>query len=262
MITSPSNVNPKLENREEALQKWFWAPVVLLACLLLTGCSGIWHAVSGNNTNQEVSSSLLNYLNRNEDMRDPVVKDDLPLNLPLRVGLAFVPAVSYGAQNFSEAYKNELLEEVKASIKDHTCIQNVIVIPDTYIRSGSEFEGIDKLAGQYRLDVMALISYDQVTHIDDTKASILYWTMAGAYFVKGSKNSVDTFVDLAVFDTRTHRLIFRVPGVNKMEVTTTLINGAEDMRKARRISFKRAMKDMTGHLNETIVKVCPKLLSN
>ena len=111
---------------------------------------------------------------------------------------------------------------------------------------------MDQVARLYGLDVMALVSYDQVTHVDDTKASILYWTVVGAYFVKGSKNDVQTFVDTAIFDVKTHKLLFRAPGVNKIEATSTLVNSVEEMRKARELSFTLAMADMTQNLDREL----------
>ncbi|MEQ1704159.1 MAG: Ig-like domain repeat protein, partial [Ilumatobacteraceae bacterium] len=53
----------------------------------------------------------------------------------------------------------------------------------------------------YGLDVIALVSYDQVAHSAETTSSFLYWTIVGAYVVKGNKNDVQTFVDTAVFPT-------------------------------------------------------------
>ncbi len=100
----------------------------------------------------------------------------------------------------------------------------------------------------YQLDVMALVSYDQVVHTDDRASSILYWTIVGAYVVKGSKNDVQTFVDTAILDVPTRRLLFRAPGTDKITANTTLIGSTETLRENREQSFDRAMQDMTGNL--------------
>ena len=115
-------------------------------------------------------------------------------------------------------------------------------------------KGMEQVARLYHLDVMALISYDQVAHADDTKSSILYWTIVGAYFVKGSKNDVQTFVDTAIFDVKSNKLLFRAPGINRIEATSTLVNSTEEMRKARENSFSLAMSDMTNNLNAELDK--------
>ena len=61
---------------------------------------------------------------------------------------------------------------------------------------------------------MALVSYDQVANTSEKTSSLLYWTIVGAYVVKGNKNDVQTFVDTAVFDMATRKLLFRAPGVS------------------------------------------------
>jgi len=206
----------------------------------------------GNNVRNGVSSSLVDYLYPKGEI-PPEYDEKVPnLLLPLRVGLAFVPSRSNTVEGLSEAHKTELLETVKKSFSGPDFIREIMIIPDTYMRSTKGFEGVDQVARLYGLDVMALVSYDQVTHVDDTKASILYWTVVGAYFVKGSKNDVQTFVDTAVFDVKTHKLLFRAPGVNRVEATSTLINSPEKMRSARENSFTLAMNDMTGNLHKEL----------
>lgn len=120
------------------------------------------------------------------------------------------------------------------------------------MRSTRGFETVDQVARLYGLDVMALVSYDQIAHIDETKASIFYWTIIGAYFVKGNRNDVQTFVDTAIFDVRTHKLLFRAPGTDKINATTTLVNSKENMRKARESSFDLAIVDMAQNLDKEL----------
>lgn len=230
----------------------FYAIILILALSCSISCTSSWHQLMGDNVRQGVSSSLVDYLYPKGEV-PPEFDQSVPhLNLPLRIGLAFVPAVSNDVQGLSEAHKIELLERAKKSFEGREFIKEILIIPDTYMRSGDGFEGVDQLARLYRLDVIALVSYDQVAHVDDTKASILYWTIAGAYLVKGSKNDVQTFVDSAIFDTKSHKLLFRAPGVNKISGTSTLVNSAESMRKAREGSFNLAMENMTENLTKEL----------
>ncbi len=225
-----------------------------VALVSLTACTSIWHdlLVGEGGGRQGVSSSLVDYLYPKGEI-PPEHDQRIPtLNLPLRVGLASVPASSNYVEGLSEAHKSELLAKVKESFEGREFIKEILIVPETYMRSGRGFDSIDQIARLYGLDVMALVSYDQVAHLDDTKASILYWTIVGAYFVKGSKNDVQTFVDTAIFDVNTHRLLFRAPGVNKIEATSTLVNSSEEMRKAREGSFAMAMSDMTQNLDKEL----------
>ena len=50
----------------------------------------------------------------------------------------------------------------------------------------------------YAVDLMALVSYDQVTHGDTNEWSLGYLTIVGMYVLKGNRYDVSTVVDLAV----------------------------------------------------------------
>ncbi|MBF8292336.1 MAG: delta endotoxin [Steroidobacteraceae bacterium] len=216
--------------------------------LLMTGCASLW----GGEGRQGVSSSLVDYLYPQGEVpprQDGVVPN---LNLPLHVGLAFVPSRSGSDQVLTEAYRVDLLNRVKAAFAGRDYIREITVIPDAYMRSGKGFAALEQTARLYDIDVMALVSYDQVAHSDETKASFLYWTIVGAYLIKGNKNEVQTFVDTAVFDVPTRKLLFRAPGVNKVESSSTLVDVERDTRKAREAGFERAMTDMTVSLDKEL----------
>ena len=222
---------------------------LLAAALILAGCSSFWSFYSGQ-SRRGVSSSLVDYLYP-EGQEPPAYSEQIPrLELPLRVGLAFVPS-RYDTQMpvLSEASKTQLLENVRASFANRDYISHIEIIPDTYLRGTRGFTGIEQLGRLYQLDIMALVSYDQVATSEDTAASFLYWTIIGAYVIKGSRNEVQTFVDTAVFDIPTHKLLFRAPGLDKDASKSTLIGLPEEVREARMLGFERAMEDMTANLS-------------
>jgi rhombotail lipoprotein len=225
--------------------------LALAVTLFIAGCTSLFQDVGGRQR-QGVSGSLVDFLYPKGEVPPPQDTVVPRLDLPVRVGLAFVPARDPSAPGLSEASKNELLGRVKAAFADREFIRDITVIPDTYLRGRSGFESIDQVARLYGLDVVTLVSYDQVTHSEDTRWSILYWTIVGAYVVKGSKNDVQTFVDAAVFDVKTRKLLFRAPGIDRVESTSTLINSPEETRKARERSFTNAMADMTGNLGKEL----------
>jgi len=145
-----------------------------------------------------------------------------------------------------------LLANVKQAFADREFISNIEIIPDAYLRSKRGFGTVDQIARLYQLDVIALVSYDQVAITDDTKASIAYWTIVGAYFIRGNKNDVQTFVDTAVFDVATHALLFRAPGSHTSHTTSTLVNTPRKIREQRSESFTAAMADMTKNLADEL----------
>jgi rhombotail lipoprotein len=218
---------------------------ISLLVLLAAGCSSMW-GVDGQ-TRSGVSSSLVDYLYPAGEV-PPDVQDTIPqLNLPLRVGIAFVPG-RVGTSAISEATKIELLEKVKDQFTDREYIEYIEVIPDTYLRSSNGIGGMQQVARLYGVGVMALVSYDQIAVSEDNPESFLYWTIVGSYLVKGTSNEVQTFVDTAVFDVQTARLLFRAPGLDRMSDRSTLVASGEVVRKAKDASFTAAMAAMTVNL--------------
>ena len=222
--------------------------LILVAVLaLVSACTWLWQE-SGYQQREGVSSSLVDYLYPKGEV-PPEREATIPrLELPLRVGIAFVPADGFYAGTLSEATKNDLLNQVKARFVDRKYVEHIEVIPETYLRSSKGFEGLQQVARLYGVDVMALVSYDQVAATADTKASILYWTIVGAYVIEATANEVQTFVDTAVFDVATQKLLFRAPGINRREFRSTAVENPEKLREERTAGFTAAMGDMTDNL--------------
>jgi rhombotail lipoprotein len=220
----------------------------LFIAVLLTACASLF----GSTGRQGVSSSLVDYLYPQGEV-PPAQGGVIPqLQIPLAVGLAFVPSQSSNTQVLSEAQRMKLLNDVKKSFDGRDFIREIAVIPDAYLRSGRGFDALEQTARLYGLDVIALVSYDQVAHSAETTSSFLYWTIVGAYVVKGNKNDVQTFVDTAVFDVATRKLLFRAPGVNEFKSSSTLVDVERDVRAAQQKGFELAMADMTVNLDKEL----------
>jgi rhombotail lipoprotein len=199
--------------------------------LLTTACAGLM----GGSRREGVSSSLVDYLYP-EGEKPPTQSGQMPqLQLPLTIGLAFVPARSGSVHGLSEAERMKMLDDVKTAFSGRDFIEELAVIPEAYMRTGRGFTTLEQTARLYGLDVMALVSHDEVENTAEKTASLLYWTVVGAYVVKGNKNDVQTFVDTAVFDVATRKLLFRAAGVSETK------NG-----------FEQAMADMTVNLNKEL----------
>ncbi len=232
-----------------------------LSLLALSGCTALFQPGLGSEMRTGSSSSLVNYLYPNGKV-PPEHTDSIPrLDLPLRVGLAFVPN-NGSRDDLSEAKKAELLEIVRQAFIEHDYVQSIEVIPDTYLRSSTGVQGMQQVARLYGVDVMALVSYDQVSVSSDTKASFLYWTIVGAYIIEATKNEVQTFVDTAVFDVKTAKLLFRAPGVDKTTDKSSAIESTEAARKQGQQSFTAAVTAMTGNLGMELVRFEERVAEN
>jgi len=224
----------------------------LIITVLLSGCTTFMQQITDQGMRRGVSSSLVDYLYPSGET-PPEFDDSVPkMQLPLRVGISFVPSHADDAIALTASHKSELLNKVKSAFSDKPFISEIVVIPDTYLRSNRGFKSVDQVSRLYSLDVMALISYDQVVYTDDTRASLLYWTIVGAYFINGSKNDINTFVDVAIFDVESHKLLLRAPGTDEVIAKSALINSSEKLRTARQGSFDSAIENLSANLESEL----------
>ncbi|MEM7400851.1 MAG: rhombotarget lipoprotein [Pseudomonadota bacterium] len=227
-------------------------PVLIVGISLLTGCTSLMQQFTDQGTRRGISSSLVEYLYPKGETPPNFEQTTPRLNLPLRVGIAFVPSYADESIALNATHKSTLLNKVKTSFSSKPYVHEIIVIPETYMRSSRGFDGVDQIARLYALDIIALISYDQVVYTDDMRSAILYWTIVGAYFINGSKNDINTFVDVAVFDINSHKLLMRAPGTDEVIAKSSLINSSEKLRTARQESFSNAIDNMTLNLSNEL----------
>ncbi|WP_372738666.1 rhombotarget lipoprotein [Neptunomonas sp.] len=212
--------------------------------LFLTSCASYF----GLEGRRGVSSSLVDYLY--PDGQVPPKHDETTphLRLPLTVGLAFVPSEKGTSFSLPESKKTQLLEVVKQKFVGLDYVKEITIVPETYMRSSKGFEGVGQIARLYGLDIVALVSYDQVAVTSETKSSVLYWTIVGAYFIKGNQNQATTFVDTAVFDVNSRKMLFRAPGVSDVQQSSSLVEVDQVNRGVREKGFELAVADMTNNL--------------
>ncbi len=172
------------------------------------------------------------------------------LSLPLRVGVAFVPETkgSFGVSRLGEKDRMDLLARISAEFKGLSFVKEIEIIPSNYLTPGGGFANLDQLRTMYGIDVIALVSYDQVQHTDEGMASLTYWTIVGAYVVKGEKNDTSTMVDAAVFDIKSRKMLFRAPGVSHVKGSATPVNLTEQLRADSMTGFRLASDDLVVNL--------------
>lgn len=226
---------------------------ILLAALLLpflSGCSSFWMAGNHERTREGASSSLVDFLYPDGEV-PPEVSEQMPhLTLPLRVGIAFVPP--YSRSDITSAEKQALLEQVASSFRDRPYVESIDTIPETYMRSARGTHGMKQVAAMFDVDVMALVSYDQITFSSERDSAVLYWTIVGAFVVKGNSNEVQTMIDTAVFDVATSKLLFRAPGSHHEQDNATLMDTGKELRELRSASFVAANEDMIVNLDQEL----------
>lgn len=224
-----------------------------VAALMLSGCTALnalLDTPDGARRSRN-SSSLVEFLY--PDGHTPPAENQIPvLRVPLRVGLAFLP--SNDGAGPTAVQREELLEQIRQRFASRKFVTEIVSIPDYYLRDKSGFEGLQGVQRLYTVDIMALVSYDQVQHMDENEWSLGYLTIVGAYVLKGSHHDVATLVDLAVVDPVTQSLILRAGGTDSRKRNTTLVDQPREARESNAASFASATTQMVDNFDLALTK--------
>jgi rhombotail lipoprotein len=106
------------------------------------------------------------------------------LALPLRVGIAFVPE-SYQSPKggytpgpaLDESRKQKLMEQVADHFKPLPFVSHIEIIPTAYLSPQGSFANLEQLGKMFDVEVIALLSYDQVQFTDQSVWTFAYWTI-------------------------------------------------------------------------------------
>jgi rhombotail lipoprotein len=153
----------------------------------------------------------------------------------------------------TENRKNEVLDEVANHFRKLPFVRSIEVIPTAYLRSRGSFANLDQIRTMYGVDVIALVSYDQTQFTDQGLLSLTYWTVVGAYVVRGQKNDTHTMLDTVVYDIPSQKLLFRAPGLSEIKARSTLVNMSEQLRADSQAGITQATADMVKNLDSQLV---------
>lgn len=221
--------------------------LLLLPVLQLTGCASMWH----HTDSRTQSGSAVEYLFPDARQAPQLSPGVTTLRPPVKVGIAFAPATQWGG-TIPEQQKTLLLEKVKGNFAGLPYVGKIEVIPSSYLRAKGGFANLEQVARMFDVDIVALVSYDQVQFVDNGVLSMLYWTIVGAYVIQGDRYDVQTMVDAAVFDVASRKLLFRAPGTSRIKGNSTLVNFSEASREARAAGFDAAVNDLVPNLKSEL----------
>ena len=200
------------------------------------------------------STSLVGFLYPKGE--EPPRENSIPLlKLPVRVGLAFLPSRA-GTEpvGLEAARRDELLDRIRERFADRKFVSQIVIVPDYYLKGAGGFESLQGVQRLYDVDVLALVSYDQVTYRDDNTWSLGYLTIVGAYVLKGTRHDVTTLMDLAVIDPASRSILLRAGGTDERHGTATLISESRESRQSRGDSFATATDALIEHFDVALTK--------
>lgn len=222
--------------------------ILLLTVFTLSGC------LMGEYRQRHTrSTSLVQFLYPDgkiplEDKRNPV------LNLPLHVGLTFIPD-NRSATIISPITKNTLLENIKTAFEAKEYVDKITIIPALYLQSNQGYSTLEQIKALYNLDVIALVSYDQLLNSQENILSLSYLTIVGAYIFHGTDYNVNTLMDLAVVDVDSQNILFRAAGMSTSKnKRVSFAKHKQAFRDKQNQEFKIAMQQMQGNLDLALDK--------
>lgn len=217
--------------------------IALCCAALLLGSACVVHQ-------RQLKSSALDYLY--PEGSEAIPPADVTLELPLRVGLAFAPAVGLGSGAFPEDRKLALLERIAGDFREREAIRQVEVIPTSYLKPGGGFENLEQLVSAFGIDLIALISYDQFQFSESGRSSWAYWTLIGAYVVKGERNETRTVMDAVIYDIPSRAMLFHATGQDSDKGRATPVDVSRELRQESAEGFQRATEDLVVNLNTAL----------
>lgn len=223
--------------------------LTLLAALALTlgGCASMEEG-----SRQRQVASVLAYLYPGTGNVPTVPESTAELHVPFRIGVAFVPDNTSPQFRLPESDRLKLGEKVRAAFAGYPFVREIVAVPSVYLEAGGGFANLDRIASLLKLDVIALISFDQVQNAGATGSSFLYWTGIGAYVIQGDQYDILTAVETSVFDIKSRRLLLRAGGVSNIKGSATMVGFSELAREARTRGFDEAMTEMIGKLHAEV----------
>ncbi len=233
--------------------------VKFLLLVLLAGLAGCASMVANRGAKQV--GSVVDYLYPNATEAPQLKAGVTTLRPPVRVGVAFVPGGG-GAAGLPEADKQKLLERVKASFSKHDFIGQIEIIPSTYLLAKGGFNNLEQVARMFNVEVVALLSYDQVQFNDTNALSVLYWTIIGAYVIHGDQYDIQTLLDASIFDVRSKKLLFRAPGSSQIKGSASMAGFSERARTARADGYSKAVDDLIPKLQTELDSFKDRLKSD
>jgi rhombotail lipoprotein len=222
------------------------ALIAMLAIVCASGCT-----TPGAAREIKQSASIVEYLYPAATTAPRMEPGVALLRPPVRVGLAFVPADGK-ARSLPEAEKMKLLERTKAAFARQPYVGAIEIIPTQYLRAGGGFDNLKQVSRMFNVDIMAMVSYDQVHFTDTNSLAFLYWTIVGAYVVNGNEFDIKTMLDISVFDVASHKLLFRAPGTSQINGGSNWANYSERARAAQIEGYQKAVDQLIPQLNTEI----------
>ncbi|WP_419191394.1 rhombotarget lipoprotein [Saltatorellus ferox] len=156
---------------------------------------------------------------------------------------------------FDETLRRSLLEQVAAAFEGRPEIASIEVLPSHQLREQGGFEEVDRLGALYGLDLLALVSYDQIQFGRENANAWTYLTLVGALTVEADETETRTLLDTSVFDIRSRTLLVTATGTSAETARSTPFETQRAVRIAATSGFEVAAKDLITNLDQGLERM-------
>jgi len=220
--------------------------LILTASLLAAGCS--------SSQQMRRRSNLMSYLYQDSSVTPRAASGGIGLQLPLRVGVAFVPPETgqYPDSVLPPGAEKRLIDIVRKSFAGREWVSEIVNIPSGYLSPRGGFENLGQVATMMNVDVIALVSVDQLQVSEPRSLSFLYISVLGAYVLPLDRNETRTLIDTAVFHVPSRTFLLRAPGVSRITGNSTAVAIDASLREKSGRGFELAMNDLSKNLDAEV----------
>jgi len=216
----------------------------LVTALLLAGCGA---------ENRAARTSVMEYLYPAKPEAPAPDPRGANLRLPVDVGIAFLPRERGWARSaFAVEDEVALLERVRATFHGKDWVRRIQIVPSLYLTTSGGFAEMEQIARLFAVDVLVMVSIDQVQVSHDNPLALTYLTIAGAFLIPGNNDETRTFVDAAVFAPETRTFLLRAPGRDRRRGMSTGMGVDGSLAHDAHQGMAAAMAEMTVNLEREV----------
>jgi rhombotail lipoprotein len=224
--------------------------ILTSVCICLTLCLG--SACAGPVRTIQKQSNLATYLFGGNASQDPVQK--VPLKLPAKVGVAFVPG-DLATQNIPDTTKKDVIESVRSQLAKHTkYVAGAQSIPSLYLTPKGGVSNLEQVARQFDVDVIVLLGASQFQkHERNSLAAFLDLTVIGAFVIPGNTVDTATVLEAAVYHVPSRALVFRTDGADQKRSRSTQFGANQSAQNDAVSSIYDASKKLVVSIADALV---------
>jgi len=224
--------------------------ILTAVCISLTLCLG--SACAGPVKTVQKQSTLATYLFGGTAPQGPLQK--VPLKLPARVGVAFVPG-DPATQNIPDTTKKYVIEAVRSQLAKHTkYVAGAQSIPALYLTPKGGVCNLEQVARQFDVDVIVLLGASQFQkHERNSLAAFLDLTVIGAFIIPGNTVDTATVLEAAVYHVPSRALVFRSDGADQKRSRSTRFGANQSAQNDAVSSIEEASKKLVVAIADALV---------